>query len=345
LTLPELREKYYPALTLWRGGLTVKMETGTVLALIGIALTILSIYLMMRRRYPGRVTFIRESSIALFDMIVKNFPEIQVVFEGNAVQPDLVLLSGALVNSGRIDISPLVTEMPIEIGLPTGFEWLMAKIVSTSPNLEAEVKVEGGQRLVLTSGLFRQGEFVRFQALAKVPLGEEIGRSSQESLSVRLEKSLTFSHRIADTREIDVKKLQDIEGLKRTVYRGPRAILYITVFLITMSILMAYILSWPAVLVYSYKPDNKNALEVKVNPRTNGTLMLEGTKEWFIAESDVPNFVQKSSGPIGVVQKDSLFDWLTRILGIPLFFTCYWLYYLLLYREQRRILKMLDIHT
>jgi hypothetical protein len=121
--------------------------------------------------------------------------------------------------------------------------------------------------------------------------------------------------------------------------------LYITVFLITMSILMAYILSWPAVLVYSYKPDNKNALEVKVNPRTNGTLMLEGTKEWFIAESDVPNFVQKSSGPIGVVQKDSLFDWLTRILGIPLFFTCYWLYYLLLYREQRRILKMLDIHT
>jgi len=321
------------------------METGTVLALIGIALTVLSIYLMIRKWYPGRVTFIRLSSIALFDTIVKNFPEIQVVFEGNAVQPDLVLLSGALVNSGRKDISPSMTEMPIEIGVPNGFEWLMAKVVSTSPNMEAKLSIESRQRLVVTAGLFRQGEFVRLQALASVPLGEETGRTRQESPSARLEEALTFSHRIADTRDIDIKKLQDIEDLKRTVKRVPRAILYITVLCLTMAILMAYILSWPGLLVYSYKLDDKNAVEVKVNPRTNGTLKLEGTKEWFLVESDIQNFVQRSSGPTGVEPKYSLFDWLTQLLGFPFFLACIWFSYYMRYRQQRKILKMLDMDT
>jgi hypothetical protein len=101
------------------------MESSTLLGLIGIGISLLfGIWWVftLRHKYRGRITFIREPSIALFDAIVKNLPEMQLLYKGNTVQPDLVLMTGSIVNTGSIDISPEMTEKRIEIAVPPDFE-------------------------------------------------------------------------------------------------------------------------------------------------------------------------------------------------------------------------------
>ena len=47
------------------------MNPSIMLTIFGLAATLIlgggSIYLVVKRRYPGRITFIREASIGLFD--------------------------------------------------------------------------------------------------------------------------------------------------------------------------------------------------------------------------------------------------------------------------------------
>ena len=69
------------------------MNPTTILAIIGTLATIVlggwGIYLAVKRRYPGRITFIIEDSIGLFDSIVRNLPELAVLYKGESVRQNL----------------------------------------------------------------------------------------------------------------------------------------------------------------------------------------------------------------------------------------------------------------
>ena len=67
---------------------------GTLLGGWGIYLWFVS------RRYPGQISFVLENCIALFDTIVKNFPEISIHYQNSQVSEGLVLLKGYLLNTG-----------------------------------------------------------------------------------------------------------------------------------------------------------------------------------------------------------------------------------------------------
>ena len=75
-----------------------------LLAVIGVTVTIAvgvsATYLTIRFRYPGRLTFVVEAYIGLFDSIVRNLSDLDVVYKKEPVNQNLVLMKGAVGSSG-----------------------------------------------------------------------------------------------------------------------------------------------------------------------------------------------------------------------------------------------------
>ena len=180
------------------------MDTTLPLTVFGLLLGLWSIYLAIRTRYPARITFFKEQSIGLFDSIVRNLPELSVLYNNEPVSQNLVLLKGFFLNTGSKDITESLVEDKLAVQLPTGFRWLTARIVSS--NGRASVKVpDEGTKLIFELGLFKRYEHVRFEALAEIPVSTSGQKHEYPGLT--LEKALTFSHRIADTRKVEKRVL------------------------------------------------------------------------------------------------------------------------------------------
>jgi len=135
-------------------------------AVLGIGVStvfgIWGIYLAVRYRYPGKVTMVNEQLIELFDDIGNSLPGLSVTYNNNEVSKNLVLLSAAFVNTGKLDIAPKMIEKPISISLPDGFNWLTAKIIDTSKDLNASVDIDDDGCATFSMGLFRRFEGVRW---------------------------------------------------------------------------------------------------------------------------------------------------------------------------------------
>lgn len=79
------------------------MSTNTFLTLLSIAALILTgvtIWLAIRRRYPGQITYLEESCIGLFDSIVRNLPDLKVLYKSDPVSENIVLIKGYIMNTG-----------------------------------------------------------------------------------------------------------------------------------------------------------------------------------------------------------------------------------------------------
>lgn len=81
------------------------MNYSTLLAVTGASATIvfgaLSIYFAIKKRLSGEITFFLEDCISLFDTIVKNFPELAVLYKNKPIDKSIVLLKGYLYKYRR----------------------------------------------------------------------------------------------------------------------------------------------------------------------------------------------------------------------------------------------------
>jgi len=119
------------------------------------------IYLAVRQRYPGRILFVKEDCIGLFDSIVRNLPELSVQYKGIPVKENLILLKGFFLNTGSKDISQGMVEQRLRAVLPGGYRWLTARLVAASPAVKADVRVTSETSLEFDLGLFRCGELFK----------------------------------------------------------------------------------------------------------------------------------------------------------------------------------------
>ncbi len=196
------------------------MNISTVLAVLGIIVSLSfgawGVYLTIESRYAGEITFVKERAIALFDAIVKDLPELVLLYIDAPVSPNVVLIKGSLVNTGKKDISPAMIEKPIAVSLPKGSKWLNVKVVSASRDVKASLNIDQPSSMVLTSGLLRRNEFIRFQAMAELAPPER-GPSQPDAISLedRLESSMKFDHRIEGTRAVRSLELQGTERSSR----------------------------------------------------------------------------------------------------------------------------------
>lgn len=171
------------------------MSFSTFLGVLGVVATIAfgvwAVILGIRHQYPGQLTFVREKTIALFDEIAKNLP-LKILYNEEPVSPDIVLVEGSLVNTGKKDIAKSMIAKSLKVSLPENGKWLSAKVIKASTDLVVTLIKTDDRSLEVQSDLIRCGEFIRFQALAEMPKLREHPPS----------KLLSFDHRIEDTQEI-----------------------------------------------------------------------------------------------------------------------------------------------
>lgn len=180
--------------------MNVNYDLSQLLGYIGIFVTIIfglwGIYVTIRNKYFPQITFVLKKSIALFDTIVKNIPELSISYNGAPINQNLILIEAALVNTGKKDILPTMIEKPIYLSLPDYYKWIAGKIISTSNNIEATITLSD-PTIVINSGLFKLNEYIIFQALLEVPNDNNVAK-----IEKKIDKIIKFSHRIADMRNI-----------------------------------------------------------------------------------------------------------------------------------------------
>jgi hypothetical protein len=196
------------------------MEVSLLLTILGIILTVIlgawSIILVVRSKYPGKIVFYIEAIIGLFDSIVKNLPELSVLYNNNNVSQNLFLLKGCFLNSGTKDISEAMVEEKISLIFPSkNYQILTARVVPTDANIKASIEKVSSQKLIFNLGLFRIKEYFRLEALIEILPDEELYNGKKSKTIINdLESSIEFTHRIADTKKIEKKWIGKISSDK-----------------------------------------------------------------------------------------------------------------------------------
>jgi hypothetical protein len=250
------------------------MTLSTSLGVLGIVATIVfgvwGILVVIRRRYPGEVCLVISDCIGLFDAIVKNFPDLSVLYKNKPVSHGLVLVKGTFINSGRKDITPNMVEQKLSLALPKDFRWLAAKIIDVSENVTADIAVEPEQ-LLFTTGLLRCREYFRFEAIAEVPIAEP-GNFSQ-SIESHLIAGLNPDHRIADVGKIRTIYLpleRNIKWRFRHRLIAPSAMIAIAIVLYTI----LFWIGFPAKTNFMMPQSDGKLIEVSVKPRCDGSIRI-----------------------------------------------------------------------
>src|SRR5579871_4349759 len=240
-------------------------------------------YAIVGRRYPGRITFIQEACIGLFDSIVRNFPEITISYQNSPVGQSLVLLKGAFLNTGTKDITKEMVVLPLKIVLPQGYKWLTARVVAASPRAQPTIAAIEKSELAFDLSLFRCREYLRFEALAEVPASDESTKRDPEK---SLRQALSFEHRIADTRKVDSTEVGLTDSRKKRAWTM-LGFLAGNAIMATAGIIISFRLGNPNLegdLRFLYAPSQgSQAVLVQITPLSDGTLRVKGVNENFEA--------------------------------------------------------------
>lgn len=283
------------------------MTIPTILTVLGILATVLfGIWaVVIRRRYPGEITFVVEDCIGLFDTIVKNFPELAVIYQEKPISHGLVLLKGTFLNSGKKDITPEMVEDQITLNLPEDFKWLAAKTVGASRNVNASVETEPNS-LRFSTSLFRCQEYFKFEVLAEVPVLD-----NDNSINKKLTTNISPSHRIADTGKIRKVSLPAESYTKRRLLWR---IMVPASLMIVLGVIMCSVVFFrglPVVMLFQVPQQDGSVAEVTVKPYRNGTIRIKDKAhdidekvkaESFFSRSDIsPKIIQDPLGKYAII--------------------------------------------
>lgn len=72
------------------------MDIGTIIGIIGLVATLvfgfLSLDLIKRKKYPGKISCIKLSVISLLNDVARNFKEIKLLHNNNPIEQNLVYI-------------------------------------------------------------------------------------------------------------------------------------------------------------------------------------------------------------------------------------------------------------
>lgn len=168
-----------------------------------ILFAILIIILLIRWRYPGKLIYMGEEVINLFDSIVKDINNLKISYNNKLIKENMYLIRGFLFNTGKKDISKEMIEKKINIKLPKGNIWHDARVISSSEDLSSNLEVLNN-KIIFNLGQFRINEFIYFEAIAE---------TSDKKL---FNNKMNFEHRIVDIGKIKQFQIISISNILST---------------------------------------------------------------------------------------------------------------------------------
>lgn len=240
------------------------------LTILGLILGVVGIYLTVRRRYPGRLTYIREAAVSVFNDVVRSIPELAVTYEGAPLAANVVILRGHVVNTGRKDITSEMVDAPVTFQLPEGFRWRKVVITGASSGVKPQCSLTTARQLTFSLGLFRCKEHLSFEAIAEVPIGDDDGKSP----AARLDGAVAITHRIADTLKVETRTLPADSAQKRLWSRPGMSqfLLYVALFAILVPVLNHFS-DKPAKYEYEIMR-NGHTFKANVYPKADGMVKI-----------------------------------------------------------------------
>lgn len=165
----------------------------------------LSIGLYNRKKYPGRISFVKLAVLNLLNDIANNFKDIKLLHNNNPIRKNLVYIKGAFLNNGDIDIKTLSGECNITLTLPDDYKWVDFAITSHSEDLSCVISQEAQNKEKISFDVFKKDEFIIFEGLVDTP---------QKIESKFFEDIIKFNHRIENTAKISVETILSEKSLK-----------------------------------------------------------------------------------------------------------------------------------
>lgn len=295
------------------------MFISILLSILGIAATVIlglwAIMLAIRKGYPGELTFLKHNSIGLFDAITRNMPDLNITYKDEPISDNLVLINGFIVNSGKQDITKEMTEENLSIVLPDGFRWIDKKIVSSSPKVKADIVAKNDTNLAFDIGLFREGKFIQFEALAKVPESDSASEHDRMSPEKILSDNLNFTHRIANTDKVKEMPFRDNFAVTKKRNKALFSIWGMVLIIILLVFVNFFFLNKPEInplteLQYKYDIHKGKSIYVKIIPSEDGKLLVKqvdgnirellSPQEFFSKESLQINVVPRTVNLLGL---------------------------------------------
>jgi hypothetical protein len=248
------------------------MDLSIILTIIGLLATFvfgfLSIDLFKRKRYPGKITFVKQSSIGLFDSFVKNFNEIAILFEDKPIKDNLIYIKGCFINDGDIDIEGEKIEKPICIELPEKYSWVNCKITDTTKNLLSDYNIANDKNVELKFGLFRKGEFIQIEAL--IQASHDINNDDN------IFDLTKFTHRISQTQKITLTNLLSENQIKKKKGKIIQRIWSTAIQMILPFIFSIVLFVFLKSAEINYRSiENGKTIEYKATPKRDGIVELK----------------------------------------------------------------------
>ncbi|MGY6648230.1 hypothetical protein [Wenyingzhuangia sp. IMCC45574] len=231
------------------------MDKSTLIGIVGILLTIvfgfLSIDLFKRKKYPGKITYVKLTLIDLLNNIANNFREIKLLHQDQPINKNIIYIKGAILNNGDIDINSKLTEKDISIKLPDKCKWLDIKPTEYSEGLSPKIKIDNLDTATFDFDLFRRNEFIQFEGL--------IESEDKFMASDVLENQLSFSHRIENTSKIQKKVLLSEKEIKKKKKYATRTSILVLILIFFVSFTYIFnLFGIRAENIYYNEINNKN---------------------------------------------------------------------------------------
>lgn len=185
------------------------MDLNNLIGIAGFLATIifgwLSIGLYNRKKYPGKISYVKLAVVNLLNDIANNFKDIKLLHDNHPIKNNLVYLKGAFINNGDIDIKTSIGENSITLSLPTDYKWVDFTITSHSDDLDCKISQMPENKKKISFDIFKKDEFIIFEGLIDAP--QKIESDSFDSI-------VKFNHRIENTSKINVETILDAKSLK-----------------------------------------------------------------------------------------------------------------------------------
>lgn len=135
---------------------------GIVLGIVGI---LVSVYFALRSQ-KNRLVVFESRCVALFDEYARNMPDLAIAYEGRPISESLLSVRLHVTNTSGRDITPNMVDEPIRLRLADGLTWIRAVITGLSPELKADLALEGAV-VTITHQQLRSKEGVTIEALVQ----------------------------------------------------------------------------------------------------------------------------------------------------------------------------------
>jgi len=207
---------------------------GTVLAIIGIILTIIfgiySIWIYKKTKKTISLEFQNKECYSLFDDEI-NHLNIKLLYNENTLSNTIILLKAKLINNGQIDIDKNRIFSPIKILCTEKFKWLEVNIISQSDGTSANIQQNSENEIQVDWNLLKKDEFIEIEALIEVIINEDI----KDDKAIQFYNELTFDFRITDLNLVH-KENQESKHEKRI--KSIKSLNKVSTFVASVSILV-----------------------------------------------------------------------------------------------------------